>query len=122
MADVLTTRSDTAIETFVRILRTKRTQDDTSGTIKEEHLQQMAGRITRSSNEADFRYLQRDIKAKKFAWVMGGDGLILFLKQSNIEALRSIGFEDRWIRKKLEDGERFRLGIFCRSDECVLGT
>jgi hypothetical protein len=35
---------------------------------------------------------------------MGVDGLILFLQQSNVQALRSIGCEDRWIRKKLEDG------------------
>jgi hypothetical protein len=53
---------------------------------------------------------------------MGDDGLILFLKQSNIQALRSIGCEDRWIRKKLEDGERFRLGVFYRSDKLVPTT
>ncbi len=53
---------------------------------------------------------------------MSADGLIIFRKKSNIQALRSIGCEDRWIRKKLEDGEHFRLGIFYRSDKCVQAT
>src|ERR1700728_4339630 len=72
------------IQTFGKIFETKHKQDYANGTIKEEHLQQIAGRVTRGSIEADFEYLQKDKGAKKFAWVMGDDGLILFLKQSNI--------------------------------------
>ncbi|CAF3114030.1 unnamed protein product [Rotaria sp. Silwood2] len=83
----------------------------------------MAGRVTRGSKETDFEYLQKDKPAvKKFAWVMGDDGLSLFLEKLNLEALRSIGCEDKWIRRKLENGEHFRLGIFYRSPECVLAT
>jgi hypothetical protein len=122
MANVVATDSNTIIQTFVKIFDTKDKQDQANDTIKEEHLQQIAGRVTRGSNEADFEYLQKDIGAKKFAWVMGADGLIVFLKQSNIQALRSIGCEDRWIRKKLEDGEHFRLGVFYRSNQCVPAT
>ncbi len=53
---------------------------------------------------------------------MGGDGLMLFLTQSNVQALRSIGCEDYWIRRKLENGDHFRLGIFYGSEQCVLAT
>lgn len=112
--------SNTIIETFAKIFESK--HGDVSDSIKDEHLQQIAGRVTRGSKEVDFEYLQKNPTAKKFAWVMGGDGLALFLKHSNLEALRSIGCEDRWIRKKLEDGEYFRLGIFYRSDKCVPAT
>jgi hypothetical protein len=100
----------------------KHKQDHANNTIKEEHLKQIAGRVTQGSNREDFEYLQKNRNAKKLAWVMGGDGLILFLKQSNIQALRSLGGEDRWIRKRLEIGRHFRLGVFYRSDQCVPGT
>jgi hypothetical protein len=122
MTNVVASDSNINIEIFAKLFETKHKQDDANITIKEEHLRQIAGRVTQGSNEADFEYLQKDKSAKKFAWVMSGDGLNLFLKQSNIQALRSIGFEDRWIRKKLEDGDFFRLGVFYRSDKSVLAT
>ena len=87
-----------------------------------EYLQHLAGRVTRGSTEDDFVHLQKDVGAKKFAWVMGADGLSRFLTQSNLDALRSLGCEDRWIRRKLENGEEFRLGIFYRSDQCIAAT
>jgi hypothetical protein len=122
MANLVASDSDSIIQTFTKIFYSKDKQDDANNSIKEGDLQQIAGRVTRGSEEAHFEYLQKDIGARKFAWVMGADGLILFLKQSNIQALRSIGFEDRWIRKKLEDGEHLRLGIFNRSEKCVPAT
>lgn len=87
-----------------------------------DYLKYLAGRVTRGSTEEHFVSLQKDACAKKFAWVMGADGLLRFLTQSNLDALRSLGCEDRWIRRKLEYGEHFRLGIFYRSEQCVLAT
>ena len=87
-----------------------------------EYLQHLAGRVTRGSTEEYFVHLQKDVGAKKFAWVMGADGLSRFLTQSNLDALRSLGCEDRWIRRKLENGEQFQLGVFYRSDRCIAAT
>jgi hypothetical protein len=122
MANTIAPDGNNIIQTFAKIFETRHKEDDANGTIKEEHLQQIVGRVTQGSNEADFEYLQKNRAAKKFAWVMGGGGLNLFLKQSHIQALRSLGSEDRWIRKRLEIGRRFRLGVFYRSDECVPAT
>jgi hypothetical protein len=123
MANVAAPDSNITIETFAKIFETKDKQDDVISTIKEEHLRQITGRVTCGSKEADFEYLQKHSGgARKFAWVMGGDGLILFLKQSNIQALCSIGSNPRGIRKKLEYGQHFRLGVFYNSDQCVPTT
>ncbi|CAF1410371.1 unnamed protein product [Adineta ricciae] len=119
MANQIISDDENIIERFTKIFQSKHKSDNGENTMSEEDLDMMAGRVSQGSNEVDFEYLQ---KRKKFAWVMGGDGLNLFLKQSNIQALRSIGFEDRWIRRKLEAGRRFRLGIFYRSDQRVLAT
>lgn len=113
---------NTAVERFAEIFERKDQRGVNVDSINHDFLQQLAGRVTRGSQESHFVYLQKDRAAKKFAWVMGDDGLILFLTQSNVEALHSIGCEDRWIRKKLEDGEYFRLGIFQRSEECFPAT
>ena len=59
---------------------------------------------------------------KTFTWVIGDDGLTLFLTQSNLQVLRSLGFEDRSIRKKLEDGKHFLLCVFHRSDNWIPAT
>ncbi len=45
-------------------------QDDVSDTIKEEYLQEIVERVTRSSEEAHFQYLQKDAGAK----IRLGDG------------------------------------------------
>jgi hypothetical protein len=121
MANVIASDDNNIIERFAKIFETKHKQDDVNSTINENDLNQIAGRVTQGSNEADFEYLQKNTD-KKFAWLMGGDGLNLFLKQSHIQALRSLGGEDRWIRKRLEIGRRFRLGVFYRSDQCVPAT
>jgi hypothetical protein len=65
--------------------------------INDADLKQMAGCVIRGSQEAHFKYLylQKDVSAKTFAWLMGDDGLMLFLEQSNLEALHSIGCDDR---------------------------
>ena len=122
MANVVAPDGNNIIQTFAKTFETKHKQDHVNNTISEEHLEQLAGRVIQGSSEEYFEYLQGKMNAKKFAWVMGGDGLILFLKHSNIQALRSIGVEDQWIRKRLEIGRRFRLGVFYKSDQCVPGT
>jgi hypothetical protein len=119
MANLVAADDKNIIERFSEIFERKDQADNINSTINEENLNQLAGRASQGSNEADFEYLKKD---KKFAWVMGGDGLNLFLKQSNVRALRSIGCEDRWIRKRLELGRRFRLGVFYRSDQCIPAT
>ena len=113
----------TIIQRFAKIFQNKPMDgDNISDVIDDNDLQQIAGHVTRGSQEGHFEYLQKVSTAQKFAWIMGGDGLALFLKRSNLEALRSIGFDDQWIRKKLEDQEYFRLGVFPRFDTCVPGT
>lgn len=120
--DAMKLDKNTAIQTYAELFEKKGSHGVNIDSINHDFLQQLAGRMTRGSQESHFAYLQKDRSAKKFAWVMGDDGLTRFLTQSNLEALRSIGCEDQWIRKKLEDGEYFRLGIFPRSNECVLAT
>ncbi|CAF1004646.1 unnamed protein product [Rotaria magnacalcarata] len=115
--------SDNAVELFTKNFENKHKLGNVSSLISHEKLQQMAGRVTRGSKEKDFEYLQLHGPAvKKFAWCMGGDGLSVFLEKSNLDALRSLGTEDKWIRKKLEDGEHFRLGVFYMSTDCVSAT
>ncbi|UJR34677.1 hypothetical protein I4U23_027454 [Adineta vaga] len=119
MEKQITSNDENIIERFTKIFQSKNKSNDGENTMSEKDLDMIAGRASQGENEADFEYLQRN---KKFAWVMGGDGLNLFLKHSNAQALRSIGCEDRWIRKRLEAGRYFRLGIFYRSDQCVPAT
>ncbi len=119
MTNFVVADDNNIIERFSKIFEKKDQADDSNGTINEEDLNQLVGHLSQGLNEADFEYLQSD---KKFGWVMGGDGLNLFLKQSNIQALRSIGLGDRQIRKRLELGRCFRLGVFYRSDQCVPAT
>ena len=115
------TNDPNLIERFSNIFQRKNQADDSGGRMNDEDLNQLAGHVTQGSNEADFEYLQKN-RNKRLAWVFGGDGLKLFLKQSNIEILRSVGWQERGIRKKLEKGGRFRLGVFYRSDQRVPAT
>lgn len=115
------TNDPNLIERFSNIFERKNQADDSGGRMNDEDLNQLAGHVTYGSNEVDFEYLEKN-RNKIFAWVFGGDGLKLFLKQSNIEMLRSIGLTEQGIRKKLEMGGRFRLGVFYRSDQCVPAT
>lgn len=119
MTNLIAADDKNIIERFSEIFKKKDQPDDIHCTISEEDLNQLAGRASQGSDEAYFEYLQG---VRRFAWVMGGDGLSLFLKQSNVQALRSLGFEDRWIRKRLEMGRHFRLGVFYKSDQCILAT
>ncbi|CAF0725614.1 unnamed protein product [Didymodactylos carnosus] len=114
--------NDAAIQAFVDIFERKNQDDVISDSIPHHFLRQLAGHVTDGSKREDFLYLQKGTPVKKFAWVMGDDGLMLFLTQSNLQALHSLGYEDKWIRRKLKDGECFRLCLFPRSDECVPGT
>lgn len=122
MTNVVQSDGIDIIQTFANFLEMKDKEGYIDSPMKEEHLQEIAGRASQGASEADFEYLQKFWTEKRLAWVMGGDGLVLFLKHSNVQALRAIGLEDRWMRKKLEMGGRFRLGIFYQSDQCVLGT
>ncbi len=114
--------NDAALQTFVELFERKNQNNIYSDSIHHKNLQQLAGHVTNGSKEEDFAYLQKAGTAKRLAWVIGDDGLTLFLTQSNLQAVRSIGYEDRSIRKKLEDGLHFRLGIFYKSDKCVPAT
>ncbi len=91
--------NDVALEKFVEIFERKNKHDVNINSTHHEHMQKLAGHVTCGSTEAHFEYLQK-YAAKKIAWTIGDDGLTLFLTQSNIQALCSIGLEDRWIRKK----------------------
>ena len=121
MANSVVTSDENIIEKFANIFQWKNDNSDgvCEQVLSEKELDMIAGRATQGLTDVDFENLQKD---KKFAWVLGGDGLDLFLKKSNIEALRSIGCEDRFIRKKLEDGRHYRLGIFYKSEQCALAT
>ncbi|CAF3560563.1 unnamed protein product [Rotaria socialis] len=121
MTSETASKKDNTIELFTKIFENKLGNAD--GLISNEQLQQMAGRVTRGSNEEDFEYLQiYGPTVRKFAWVMGGDGLSVFLEESNLDALRSIGYEDRSTRRILENGQHYRLGVFYKSTESVSAT
>ena len=119
MANRIASNNEDIIERYANIFQSKNKSGDGEDTMSEEDLNKIAGRASQGWNEAGFEYLQKD---KKFAWVIGGDGLDLFLKQSNVEALRAIGCEDRLIRKRLEEGRHYRLGVFYRSEHCIPAT
>jgi hypothetical protein len=122
-ADVNESEYNTAIETFVTLFERKGKYDVKIDSFHQEHLRQLAGNVTsRRSNEVQFVNLKKDETMKKFTWVMGDDGLALFLTQSNLQALRSLGIEDQSIRKKLEDGKHYLLCVFYRSDKWIPAT
>lgn len=110
------------IEKYAYFLERKGKEGYGNCPIPEEDLQGLAGRASQGSTEEHFEYLQKIWMSRKFAWVLGGDGLALFLKYSNLEALRAIGCDDVWIGKRLQAGRRFRLGIFYQTDQCIPAT
>ena len=120
MANLVAVDDQNVIERFSQIFETRGQADDGNNIMDEEDLNQLVGHVVQGSDETGFDYLNNP--RKKVSWVVGGDGLSLFLKQSNIQMLRSIGLDDRWVRKRLEMGRRFRLGVFYKSDQCVLAT
>jgi hypothetical protein len=85
-----------------------------------QHLSHLLGRVTYGTTNSDpaLEHLQRDGPLRPYAWVMGADGLQLFLQSPNhLEALYKIGFERDWIARKLEDHNVFMLGVFPVSDK-----
>ena len=110
------------IQKYAYFLERKGKEGYGSSPIPEEHLQEIAGRASQGSTEEHFEYLQKIWMGRKFAWVMSGDGLTLFLRYSNLQALRALGCDDRWIRKRLEMGRHFRLAVFYQSNQCVPAT
>lgn len=86
MANMVSSDNGTIIETFAKVFQNKDKQDDVNDTINEEYLQEIVGRVTEGSEEAHFQYLDKDVGAKQFPWVMGADGLILFLKKIKLSS------------------------------------
>lgn len=86
-------------------------------------LSRLSGRVCRSRNDEGFRTLHPDGEMiKPWSWVIAEDGLRMLLSQATILAsFRRLGFTDSWVRAKLENGERFRLAVFPRT-QAVLAT
>jgi hypothetical protein len=80
--------------------------------ITDAQLARLGARATRGYKDADFSWLHADGAVKRFVFTMGGDGLKVFVTKPLITAMRELGWEDKWIRAKLESGATFRLGIF----------
>ncbi len=57
MANTITLDNSNNIEIFEKIFQNKAKQDNVTDIIKEEDLQEIAGRVTRSSEEAHLQYL-----------------------------------------------------------------
>ena len=77
-------------------------------------LARLGGRATKGTAGSDqFTWLNSDGAIQRTAFAMAGDGLAVFLNEPRlIDAMRTLGWEDRWIRRKLEDGKVFKLGVF----------
>lgn len=52
---------------------------------------------------------------KQFAFSFAEDGCLVFLEENPVDALRSLGYEDKFIAKKLDNRELFRMGIWARN-------
>ncbi len=67
-------------------------------------LARLGGRATRGDlGSTQFEWLHTDGAVQRVAFAMAGDGLEVFLRAPRlIDAMRTLGWEDRWIRKKLE--------------------
>lgn len=87
-------------------------------------LARLSCRVCRGSSAEAFLTLHPDGPSKKpWSWVVGDDGIRMLLGGQRhgsagafvLERLRSLGFNDFWVRKKLADGERFRLALFPRA-------
>ena len=91
----------------------------------------VAGRVCRGANAEAFETLHPDgLTVKPISWVVGEEGLAMLLGAAHVderttpplhqsvnravneERLTRLGFERRWIRKKIAAGERFRLALF----------
>ena len=75
-------------------------------------LARLGGRAARGRGLGAFEYLHADGLVRRFCFTMGGDGLRVFLTKPLIDAMRELGWQDAWIRAKLERGDTFKLGIF----------
>ena len=80
-------------------------------------LEGLAGRVCRGapSSATAFETLHPDgLAIKPYSWVLGEDGLRMLLDGDDSTATRlgKLGFSDFWVRKKLQDGEVFRLALF----------
>lgn len=79
------------------------------------------GRVLHGSEPENFRFLSHPDKAH--AWIFGADALECFARQSPLEILRTLGYSDGWIQRKVEDGCIFKMVVFpMTSAHCVRAT
>ena len=89
-------------------------------------MERLSGRVCRGGSHESFRSLHPDgVEVKPWSWVVAADGLTMLLGGPLdaaqgpgpfvLQKFRKLGFVDSWVRKKLLDGERFRLALFPRA-------
>ena len=92
-----------------------------------ERLRGFGGRVCRGRCDEEFASLHpHGVRVKPFVWVVGEDGLDMLLSPATagmgadggdervrvLSCLRQLGFEKKWLRAKLANGETFRLALF----------
>lgn len=79
--------------------------------------QGLCGRILRGQ---DFTRLTDDPR-RKLVFVLGEDGLDALVGRSTLQMLELVGYTPAYIRRKLDEGSRFKLVVF-RRDQAELAT
>ena len=82
-------------------------------TIDANFLDLLCARVCHGAGESAFDTLQmQGIKVKPFCWILGADGIAMLLDDGDVaNRLRMLGFTDKWMAKKLADGNTFRLAL-----------
>lgn len=75
-------------------------------------LDRLCARVTIGTTPGHFRCLQRNWHVKKLAWVVGGDGLDMLLREGPVRGMLKLGFEPRWVIARAEAGFSFKLAVF----------
>lgn len=75
-------------------------------------LDRLCARVTIGTTPGHFRCLQRNWHVKKLAWVVGGDGLHMLLREGPVRGMLKLGFEPRWVIARAEAGFSFKLAVF----------
>jgi hypothetical protein len=72
----------------------------------------LVGRVLRGKKPEDFITLTDEPENRKIILLMAGDGLELLLGKAGNEILLSIGYEQEYIKYKVESGNKFKVVVF----------
>ncbi len=96
----------------VRLFEEAFAKKDHKAPLPDAVVNRLAGRVTRALPhriEADLAHLQRR-PDKRFAWLVGGDGLNKMLEcEQHMDILALVGFKRDWVEARLNEASVFKL-------------